>query len=140
MLPTLQAAIAAGMSAITAAATGALQISSPSKLFKNLVGKNIALGIGVGIMDEMPNLMANTKKQMAMLTNVVSQSSRLSPAANAIGSMNNAQFAGIQAQMNDIKQVQQSQPPYLLEARGTIRDVFTALGIELRRVDSLNGG
>ena len=137
MLPTLQATIAEGMSAITAAATGALQISSPSKLFKNLVGKNIALGIGAGITDEMPSVIADTKRQMAMLTNVVSQSSRLSPAANAIGNMNSAQSAGLQA----LSSLQSATPNVnvTVGVDGAARDIFSALNMKLKYYQNLDG-
>ncbi|MCL2773100.1 MAG: hypothetical protein FWD71_07095 [Oscillospiraceae bacterium] len=40
-------------------------------MFCDSIGKNIALGIGVGIPDGMSNVIGDTQKYMKMLTNVV---------------------------------------------------------------------
>ena len=143
MLPALLSTISAGMAQAAASAASALQIHSPSMLFRNLIGKNIALGIGAGITDEMPNVISDTKRQMAILTNAVNQNYRLSPSANAMSSIGAIQAANTAQTGSNIQrqseQPQQSQPQYILETSGSLRDVFTALGIELRRVDNLNG-
>ena len=64
-------------SGIVGAVTGFLGISSPSKLFRDLVGKNIILGVKSGIDAEMPMAIAHTKEQIAKLTGIAARSSRL---------------------------------------------------------------
>ena len=57
--------------------TGFLGISSPSKLFRDLVGKNIALGVKSGIDSEMIGVISNTQAQMSRLADAAAQSSRI---------------------------------------------------------------
>lgn len=47
---------------------GFFGISSPSKLMKNLIGKNMALGIGVGFEDEMPKVNKQIRNSIDDLT------------------------------------------------------------------------
>jgi len=58
--------------------TGFLGISSPSKLFRDLVGKNIALGVKSGIDSEMSGVISGTQAQMSRLADAAAQSSRMS--------------------------------------------------------------
>lgn len=44
-------------------------IKSPSTLTRDLIGKNLALGVGVGIEEEMPELSRDIDREMAKLTN-----------------------------------------------------------------------
>jgi len=71
---------------IIGSVTGFLGISSPSKLFRDLVGKNIALGIKSGIDSEMDGVINSTQSQISRLANAAAQSSRLNfNAADIIG-------------------------------------------------------
>lgn len=47
---------------------GALGIHSPSTLMRDVIGKNLTLGIGVGIEDGMPELNRDVDKEMSALT------------------------------------------------------------------------
>jgi phage-related protein len=47
---------------------GFFGISSPSKLMKNLIGKNMALGIGIGFEDEMPKVNKQIRNSIDDLT------------------------------------------------------------------------
>lgn len=50
----------------------ALGIESPSKVFRDKVGKNIALGVGVGFEKTMPSIAEQMSKTMKNLTNTIS--------------------------------------------------------------------
>lgn len=65
-------------SSLLAAAKEALGIESPSKLFRDEVGKNIALGIGEGYDRTMPSVQKNISGSLAALAEV--------PTSNASGS------------------------------------------------------
>lgn len=54
---------------ITNSFKGVLGIRSPSKLFKDEIGENLTLGIGLGIEEGMPDLQRDIDKEMAALTN-----------------------------------------------------------------------
>ena len=60
-----------------------LGIASPSKLFENLVGKNMALGIGEGFTDEMKNV--NKQIQNAIHVDDVGLNATVSGSMNASG-------------------------------------------------------
>ncbi|MCL2772359.1 MAG: hypothetical protein FWD71_03330 [Oscillospiraceae bacterium] len=133
--------------------TGFLGIHSPSALFRDQIGKNIALGISEGISGEMPNVIDDTKKYMQILVNTASQSSKLklnagdilTPSAMtsaAINRASSANMSSVQTQLNSNGQQQAVQPEIkvVMESTGAARDVFEALSIGIKRYDYLNGG
>ena len=126
--------------------TGFLGIHSPSKLFSDLVGKNIALGVKAGIDNEMSGVIDNTQTQMSKLANAAAQSSRLNSGASDILGRTNTSDA---TEMHHIlknragnENVQSIQPEIrvVMESTGATRDIFEALDIEIKRVQYLNGG
>lgn len=126
--------------------TGFLGISSPSKLFRDLVGKNIALGVKSGIDSEMPGVISGTQTQISRLADAASQSSRLNfNAADIIGSSNTAGAA----ETNNIlknrlgsENITQISPPEInvtLEPTGDIRGFFDYIRMGVKRSGYLNG-
>ena len=74
----LMSSVTVFFQSIVNSVTSFLGISSPSKLFRDLVGKNIALGVKSGIDSEMPGVISDTQTQMSRLAGAAVQSSRLS--------------------------------------------------------------
>ena len=58
--------VVALMQQVIAAAQSAADIRSPSRLFRDKIGRNIARGIGVGIEDEMPSVSEKLEKQIKL--------------------------------------------------------------------------
>lgn len=56
-------------------------INSPSKLMRDAIGKNLALGIGVGFVDEMPEVSKNVAKSFETLKTDIPESKISAPAS-----------------------------------------------------------
>ena len=126
--------------------TSFLGIHSPSRLFRDRIGKNIALGVKVGIDDEMPDVIRDTKRQMTILTRAADESAKFKPnAGDMLGKTNTTGIGDIknilQTQFDSGRQPS-SEPNInvVMESTGAVRDVFESLSIGIKRVDYLNGG
>ena len=151
MASWLAASVTGFFQSIVGGVTSFLGISSPSKLFRDLVGKNIALGVGAGIGDEMPYVIADTKKYMKILTDTANENMRFTPNASDILSRTNSanitKMADIQnilqeqSQNNNQKQTAaQQEINVTLEPTGDIRGFFDYISMGVKRSDYLNGG
>ncbi|MCL2816684.1 MAG: hypothetical protein FWD23_18955 [Oscillospiraceae bacterium] len=126
--------------------TGFLGIKSPSRLFRDLVGKNIALGVQAGINAEMTGVISDTKTQMSRLANASFQSMKLNPrAADIIGRSNTAdasELHGILKTRFENEPVGSTAAPEInvtLEPTGDIRGFFDYISMGVKRTDYLNG-
>jgi len=136
---------------MVSSAMKALGISSPSKVFRDLIGKNIALGIGVGIEDEMPDVIDETKMQIDKLVNAASQSSRLTVGGSSdisgiishsgIGEIQETrwmlknQFEGGNINGNNAM----PEINIVLEPAGDLRGFFDYISMGVKRSDYLRG-
>jgi hypothetical protein len=82
MIPLLNAKVAELAAGMKSAALAALSIASPSRWFKEHVGKNIPAGIAVGIADEMPRTIDVFEKQLNRLK-LVADASKLDIGSSA---------------------------------------------------------
>jgi len=143
----LAGSVTAFFSGIIKTATDFLGISSPSKLFRDLVGKNIALGVLDGIESEMPGVIENTKAQMARLSGIAAQSSRfeLNHGAADIFAWPDALAApDIRGLLKDRLAAANAAPvmPEIiltLEPSGDLRGFFEYISMGVKRADYLNG-
>ena len=69
-------------------------IASPSKVFRDKIGKNLALGIGVGFTDEMKNVGNNIQKSMGGLVGALNSEINLKASGSGAGSIGTAMGAG----------------------------------------------
>ena len=125
--------------------TGFLGISSPSRLFRDLVGKNIVLGIQAGIDGQMFETINNTRTQMTRLAGAAAKSSRLNiGAADIIGRANFTDSIDLQnilknrVESENIKSVT-PEINVTLEPTGDIRGFFDYIRMGVKRSDYLNG-
>jgi phage-related protein len=136
-------------SGIVGAVTGFLGISSPSKLFRDLVGKNIALGVKSGIDDEMGGVISGARDQMSRLASVCSQSARLAPSADMLTRSNilslsaggHQPSAGMHGQAARQSAGSASAPEInvILEPSGDMRGFFDYISMGIKRSAYLNG-
>jgi len=128
--------------------TGFLGISSPSRLFRDLVGKNIVLGVQAGINNNMPCVISDTKTQMSRLAGAAAQSSILNPgAADIIGRSNTSNMLDIFEMQNILKNRFENEnikslTPEInvtLEPTGDIRGFFDYIRMGVKRSGYLNG-
>ena len=68
------------------------KISSPSKLFRDQIGRNLALGIGEGFEDEMPNVIDDMQDSMSGMTADINAS--VSPSSSGASGTGSSFFAG----------------------------------------------
>ena len=135
-------------SGLVSSVTGFLGIKSPSRLFRDLVGRNIALGVKAGIEDEMTGVISSVKTQMANLAGAANQSSGLSyGAADIIGRPNtlNGIFSSDASERNrfENERIASQAAPEInitLEPSGDIRGFFDYISMGIKRADYLNGG
>ena len=128
-------------------AKSALGIQSPSKVFRDLVGKNIALGISAGIGDEIPGVNRLLKTQMNALVSAAFDSSALhNNAADIIGrsnSVSSLELRNILKNRSASEAVQfQSTAPEInvtLEPTGDIRGFFDYISMGVKRSEYLKG-
>ena len=154
--PELAETIRNAMATLAPTAMGELQISSPSKIFKNLVGKNIVFGIRAGIDDEMPNVIEN----MRGYSNMLAKSFNFIGAANqpmmynarsgglgGLGGSNNSallsELVSIVKRQNSIMQSNQAGTQRDIIGRFEFgrseRDIFEAMGAKIRYYEKLSG-
>jgi phage-related protein len=127
--------------------TSFLGISSPSKLFRDLVGRNIALGIGAGIDGEMAGVINNAKTQMSRLASAAVQSASIAPgAADAItrSGIMGGQYASADAQCAPLRQnagaaAAVPEISVTLEPTADIRGFFDYISMGIKRADYLSG-
>ena len=129
-------------SGIISGVTSFLGIRSPSALFRDRIGKNIALGIGAGIADEMPSV---TRDMVRHINSLVSSADRISLGniglSGSLGSQrasnsNGGDFRGSNAENN-------GEAPVInitLEPTGDLRGFFEYLSMNIKRADYLSGG
>jgi phage-related protein len=130
--------------------TNFLGIHSPSVLFRDKIGKNIALGVKAGIDDEMPNVLNNTIRHMKMLTNSIEIENGKRNAGDLIAMANSSNMfdIGNTLQANNVLTEQQSkiitenQPSINLtvEPLGDMRGFFEYLRVGIDREKYLSGG
>ena len=121
-----------------------LGINSPSLLFKDKIGRNIALGIGEGISAEMPEVASDMLKYM----NKVVENAEKSAGRIDINKFVNSTFDS--GYKNNIKSMDFkadtgsfSDMPSInitLEPSGDIRGFFEYISMNIKRVDYLSGG
>ena len=134
-------------SGIVGAATSFLGISSPSKLFRDLVGKNIALGVKSGIDNEMPGVIIDTRAQMSRLADAAAQSAVINPgAADIIGRSNITDASELHGMLKNRFENESSgssaalpEINVTLEPSGDIRGFFDYISMGIKRADYLNG-
>jgi TP901 family phage tail tape measure protein len=86
-MPSVKASIIRQINEIVAAAKKAAKIKSPSRVFRDEIGKMLAAGIGVGFEDEM----ANVQKQMAAtMTDLTTQMQAALPEAYSMSKLSDA--------------------------------------------------
>ena len=128
--------------------TDFLGISSPSKLFRDLVGRNIVLGIQSGIDTEMPGVINAAKTQMSRLASAAAQSSRLNPiAADVIGRSNTSNLFDTYEMRDMLKNRFENENAksaaaeinVTLEPTGDIRGFFDYIRMGVKRSGYLNG-
>jgi len=126
--------------------TSFLGISSPSKLFKDKIGRDIALGISAGISGEMPYIIEDTKKYMTMLTDAANQSAQINfSAGGALSAASNLRSAapqfydGNQQKVNPESPVSRNEIIVTLEPTGDMRGFFEYISMGVKRADYLNG-
>ena len=146
MLPSLTAQVQAGMAAVHAATSGFLGINSPSRLFRDSIGKNIVRGIQAGIDDEMPGLAERLERQMDLCVDIAHRS--MFPdfkSANVINPQTAimAATAQINALLERIAQIGEQQVTpnvnVTLEPQGDLRGFFEYISTSIKRVDYLSG-
>jgi len=121
--------------------TGFLGISSPSKLFRDLVGKNIALGVKSGIDSEMSDVISDAKKQMSRLAEEANQSAKINfTATDIIGRANKIDMTESKSQTQNIDANPASHEiNVILEPTGDIRGFFDYIRMGVKRSGYLNG-
>lgn len=150
--------------------TGFLGISSPSRLFRDKIGKNIVLGLKAGISDEMPGVVNDMQRQMSILSDAATNiqkaenkvrrteflSTQLKPNAGDIINRTNSNISGIAEILNSTKSnldifqsqlsrgnEQSSTTPNInvtLEPTGDMRGFFDYISMGVKRIEYLNGG
>ena len=123
---------------------GFLGINSPSLLFKDKIGKNIALGIGEGITSEMPGVASDMLKYM---NKIVDNAEKSAGRIDINKFVNSAVESGYS---DDIKSRDfkadtggYANIPTInitLEPSGDIRGFFEYINMNIKRVDYLSGG
>jgi len=149
----IAAGITAGTNAVVNAAASVIQnalaamqavsqISSPSKLFRDKVGKNIALGIGAGIGDEMPDIITDMQKYTKMLSDTANRSANFNFNSGNAARLNDTEI------LTGLKEIilQQGRQPLAqpnikvtLEPTGDIRGFFDYIRMGVKRSGYLNG-
>ena len=128
-------------SGIISGVTNFLGIRSPSALFRDRIGKNIALGIGAGIAEEMPNV---ARDMVRHINSLVSTADKLS-----IGNIGlSGSFSGQRANSNggDLRgssAENNGEAPVInitFEPSGDLRGFFEYLSMNIKRADYLSGG
>lgn len=125
--------------------TGFLGIQSPSTLFRDKIGKNIALGVGAGIAEEMPNVADDMLKY---INAVVVSAERGASKININGFIDSAiaqEQRGGMIKSNDLKADTDnlgSSPNVniTIEPSGDMRGFFEYLSMNIKRADYLSGG
>jgi len=148
MLPELTKTVTEAMQGVAAAAMATLQIASPSKVFRDKVGKNIALGIGVGLDDEMPNVIDDMRRYSRMLADTAEKTASYNINSNA--NKNNEsllmQLAGVIKGQNGNNQGNMPGSTsgvapinIVLEPSGDLRGFFEYISMNIKRYDNLGG-
>lgn len=125
--------------------TDFLGISSPSKVFRDLVGRNIALGVKAGIDGEMPSVITDATEQMSRLAEASAKSARFNPvAADIIGRSDI--YGGTRLALSPAGVVSQNpgtsavpEINVVLEPTGDIRGFFDYIKMGVKRSGYLNG-
>jgi len=110
-------------------------IKSPSTLFRDQIGKNLALGLGEGISDEMQKVTQDAKKEMQTLTDTMSGKATFELDTQMTSA--NTQSA-ILASLQD-NQNKQLQTIITIEPTQDLRGFFEYLSTNIKRVEYLNG-
>jgi len=131
---------------IVGSVTKFLGISSPSKLFSDLVGKNIALGVGAGIDGEMRGVIDRTRAQMARLAGAAAQSAGFDfTGAGVIGQYGRGEYNLSADERSSALQQNAGSPAIpeiniVLEPSGDLRGFFDYIRMGVKRSAYLNGG
>ena len=129
---------------IVGSVMGFLGIKSPSLLFKDKIGRNIALGIGAGIAEEMPGVAGDMLKYMnKVIENAEKNAGRIN-INRLVNSALNPSYSG-DAKSEDFKADTGSLsdiPPIniTIEPSDDIRGFFEYLNLNIKRADYLSGG
>ena len=150
MLPSLIASVTAGMAMVHAATQGFLGISSPSRLFRDSIGRNIARGIGAGIDDEMPGVADRLEEQIKLCLAAANRAVYidLTPAdsiSRQAAAMDSAMASSARtnALLERIAVIGERQVTpnvnVTLEPEGDLRGFFEYISTNIKRVDYLSG-
>jgi phage-related protein len=128
---------------IVSSVTGFLGINSPSTLFRDKIGRNIALGVGEGIAAEMPGV----ARDMLGYVNGIIENAELSGFSDyAItqgynAGVKNKNFRDFKDNIGDTGFVADVPAVNItIEPSGDIRGFFEYLSMNIKRVDYLGGG
>jgi len=122
--------------------TSFLGIRSPSALFRDRIGKNIALGIGAGIADEMPGVARDMVRQ---LNTLVANAERMNIGnigfANDLGGLSSFGGSAMRRAVDGMGDVANASPSVniTLEPAGDLRGFFEYLSMNIKRADYLSG-
>lgn len=140
MAAWLSSQVSGFFSGIVGGITNFLGINSPSTLFRDKIGRNIALGIGVGIAEEMPRIARDMRGYMnaiAMSANKINVGAFSGKFAfnNAARRIQNADFKANIGETSDMANVN-----ITIEPTGDMRGFFEYLSMNIKRADYLSGG
>jgi hypothetical protein len=129
---------------IVGSITGFLGIRSPSLLFKDKIGRNIALGIGAGITAEMPGVADDMLKYMNDVIDAAEKNAGkldINKFVNSAGNPNyqdnikSGDFKADSGSLADTPAIN-----ITLEPSGDMRGFFEYLNMNIKRVNYLSGG
>ena len=128
-------------SGIVGGITGFLGISSPSRLFKDKIGRNMALGVGAGLAAEMPRV---ANEMAGYVSAVVRSAERAAGGINIAAGYAFGPRVAAGAASADFKAAMghSAAPPavtVVLEPEGDMRGFFEYLSVNIKRVEYLGG-
>jgi phage-related protein len=133
---------------IVSSVTGFLGIHSPSTLFRDKIGRNIALGVGAGIAAEMPGVAGD---MLAYVSAIVDSAERGMANAGSFsdytisggysGSIKNGDFKDKMGDIGDASLAAAAPAVNItIEPSGDMRGFFEYLSMNIKRADYLCGG
>ncbi|GHV16018.1 hypothetical protein FACS1894219_12880 [Clostridia bacterium] len=126
----LSQSVSGMFSGLLAGVKGMLGINSPSRVFRDQIGVNMALGVLEGFSAGFGDVEKGIKGNLYGLASSALPDSSGSGAVGMVGSVNYAPSGAAAAPHINI----------VIEQTGSTRDVFEALSLGVKRVDYLNGG
>ena len=118
------------------------EIASPSKLFRDRIGKNIALGIGAGIDDEMPDVIDDMRNYANMIAGAASRTINYGGGGKSSGSGDTTVLQELMGAMKNQGSQTAATPEIhiTIAPTGDTRGFWEAASMNIKRVEYLNGG